>query len=223
MELIADQLGSPGSKLKAWSPSTLFSDKIKGDVVIRLCGDIIDRHAGGVKSRRSFRRAGYCCRRDLRRRPLLLEQTPFLGMSDQAPLLRMIDQTIVTCLSPRKGSSHLFQPESGCPEPEGLVTAHTGRQQQSSVDQGGSQQQYQACRRSCCARCPPMQDCTQLPAAQPGKFWMNWKSPDLPRGGLDFPTGRKWRVAADIPAHSNDMLSAMRMKESRGHSKTGCC
>ena len=55
MELIADQLGITRVEVEGMVTFySFFSDKIKGDVVIRLCGDIVDRHAGGREIAKIF-------------------------------------------------------------------------------------------------------------------------------------------------------------------------
>ncbi|HXK57164.1 MAG TPA: NAD(P)H-dependent oxidoreductase subunit E, partial [Gammaproteobacteria bacterium] len=58
MDRIAGRLGITRVEVEGMvSFYTFFSNRIKGDTVIRLCSDIIDRHAGGGEIAKCFSEA----------------------------------------------------------------------------------------------------------------------------------------------------------------------
>ena len=103
MELIAAQLGITRVEVEGVvSFYSFFSAKTQGDIVVRLCSDIIDRHAGGREVARVFAtELGLVVGETSADGRFTLEQTPFLGMSDQAPTV-MIGDTIFTRLNVEK-------------------------------------------------------------------------------------------------------------------------
>jgi len=98
-----------------------LSDKKKGKIVIRLCDDIIDRFQGGDAVGEAF-----CKELDIdfgATTPdgtITLEQTPCIGMSDQAPAM-MVNDTVVTNLTPQQIPLLIKQLRKN-PDPEALVT-----------------------------------------------------------------------------------------------------
>lgn len=76
-----------------------LSDRPKGEVVIRLCNDVIDEMAGSERIVRAFREAlGIDFGQTTPDGKITLEHTPCIGMCDQAPAA-MVNDVIVTRLS----------------------------------------------------------------------------------------------------------------------------
>ncbi|NLX23510.1 MAG: NADH:ubiquinone oxidoreductase [Phycisphaerae bacterium] len=76
-----------------------LSDQPKGEVVIRLCNDVIDEMAGSERIVRAFREAlGIDFGQTTPDGRITLEHTPCIGMCDQAPAA-MVNDVIVTRLS----------------------------------------------------------------------------------------------------------------------------
>ncbi len=77
-----------------------LSERKKGDVVIRLCDDIIDRYQGGEAVAEALTRAlGIGFNETTSDGRVTLEKTPSIGMSDQAPAM-MVNDVMVTRLTP---------------------------------------------------------------------------------------------------------------------------
>ncbi|MBD3346644.1 MAG: NADH:ubiquinone oxidoreductase [Chitinivibrionales bacterium] len=87
------------------SPATFyafFSTVPQGEVIIRLCDDIIDELSGGDEVTRRFTEMlGIGLGETSADRMFSLHRTPSIGMSDQAPAV-LINDTIVTNLSKEK-------------------------------------------------------------------------------------------------------------------------
>jgi [NiFe] hydrogenase diaphorase moiety large subunit len=76
-----------------------LSDKKKGELVIRLCDDIIDRFKGGDAIGEALRKElGIDFGETTRDGMITLEKTPCIGMSDQAPAM-MVNDTVITSLT----------------------------------------------------------------------------------------------------------------------------
>ncbi len=98
-----------------------LSDQKKGEVVIRLCDDIIDRFQGGDEVAEALRKAlDIDFGETTPDGTITLEKTPCIGMSDQAPAM-MVNDTVVTHLSPEKIPAIVKQLRND-PEPQALVT-----------------------------------------------------------------------------------------------------
>lgn len=97
-----------------------LSDKKKGDVVIRLCDDIIDRFQGGDEVGEALcKELGIGFGKTTDDGTITLEKTPCIGMSDQAPAM-MVNDTVVTNLVPEK-IPHIVQQLKKNPDPQALV------------------------------------------------------------------------------------------------------
>jgi [NiFe] hydrogenase diaphorase moiety large subunit len=98
-----------------------LSDKKKGEVVIRLCDDIIDRFQGGESvGELLIKELGIGFGETTADGKITLEKTPCIGMSDQAPAM-MVNDTVVTDLTPEKIPALVEQLRQN-PDPQALVT-----------------------------------------------------------------------------------------------------
>ncbi len=81
---------------------SFLSDQKKGEVVIRLCDDIIDRFQGSeAVGEMLCKELGIGYGETTEDGSITLEKTPCIGMSDQAPAM-MVNNTVVTCLTVEK-------------------------------------------------------------------------------------------------------------------------
>ena len=77
-----------------------LSDTKKGDIVIRLCDDIIDTYAGGkAVAEALMKELGIGFGETTKDGKITLEKTPSIGMCDQAPAM-MVNDVIITNLTP---------------------------------------------------------------------------------------------------------------------------
>lgn len=98
-----------------------LSDKKQGEVVIRLCDDIIDRFQGGEDVGEALiKELGIGFGETTDDGKITLEMTPCIGMSDQAPAM-MVNDTVVTNLTPEKIPGLVEQLRNN-PDPQQLVT-----------------------------------------------------------------------------------------------------
>jgi [NiFe] hydrogenase diaphorase moiety large subunit len=98
-----------------------LSDKKKGEVVIRLCDDIIDRFQGGESvGELLIKELGIGFGETTADGKITLEKTPCIGMSDQAPAM-MVNDTVVTDLTPEKIPALVEQLRQN-PDSQALVT-----------------------------------------------------------------------------------------------------
>jgi [NiFe] hydrogenase diaphorase moiety large subunit len=103
---------------------SFLSDKKKGDIVIRLCDDIIDRFQGGEKVGEALcKELGIGFGETTADGGMTLEKTPCIGMSDQAPAM-MVNDTVVSNLTPEIIPGIIKQLMDN-PDPQALV-AETG-------------------------------------------------------------------------------------------------
>ncbi len=79
---------------------SFFSETPKGKIIIRLCDDIVDRHAGVEQIAVVFsEELGIGIGQTSPDREFSLEYTPCIGMSDQAPAA-LVNDVVVTSLTP---------------------------------------------------------------------------------------------------------------------------
>jgi [NiFe] hydrogenase diaphorase moiety large subunit len=98
-----------------------LSDQKKGEVIIRLCDDIIDRFQGGdAVGAALVKELGIGFGETTADGKITLEKTPCIGMSDQAPAM-MVNDTVVTDLTPEKIPALMEQLRRN-PDPQTLVT-----------------------------------------------------------------------------------------------------
>jgi [NiFe] hydrogenase diaphorase moiety large subunit len=100
LDLIATELSVPRVEVEsAVTFYSFLSKKPKGDVVIRLCDDIIDKQQGVDRIEETFKEElGIGFGETTPDGKITLEHTPCIGMCDQAPAA-MVNDTIVTYLS----------------------------------------------------------------------------------------------------------------------------
>ncbi len=101
MGLIASEIKSHRVEIEGLvSFYSFFSDRQKGKIIIRLCDDIIDRHAGIERIADIFsEELGIGIGETSPDLNFSLEYTPCIGMSDQAPAA-LINNVVVTNLTP---------------------------------------------------------------------------------------------------------------------------
>ncbi len=100
---------------------SFLSEKKQGDIVIRLCDDIIDRFQGGDEVGEALCKALDIGFNETTADGLItLEKTACIGMSDQAPAL-MVNDTMVTNLTVEKIPALVEQLKAN-PDPQALVT-----------------------------------------------------------------------------------------------------
>jgi [NiFe] hydrogenase diaphorase moiety large subunit len=98
-----------------------LTDKKQGDVVIRLCNDIIDEFKGGAAVGTVLaKELGIGFGETTADGKISLENTPCIGMSDQAPAM-MVNDTVITNLTPEKIPAIVEQLKRGG-DPRTLVT-----------------------------------------------------------------------------------------------------
>ena len=99
-DLIAQSVGAPRVEVKeVVSFYSFLSERRKGRVVIRLCNDVIDRLAGsGSIEKALVDELGIGMGETTADGAITLEQTPCIGMSDQAPAA-LVNEVVVTELS----------------------------------------------------------------------------------------------------------------------------
>ncbi|MCP3666605.1 MAG: NADH:ubiquinone oxidoreductase [Gammaproteobacteria bacterium] len=103
MEVIAHQIGSYRVEVEGMVSFYAFlSDTLQGEVVIRLCDDIVDRYAGMADIAKIFtRELGINRGQTSADGRFSLEYTPCIGMCDQAPAM-MLNERVITSLTPEK-------------------------------------------------------------------------------------------------------------------------
>ncbi|VGO14545.1 NAD-reducing hydrogenase HoxS subunit alpha [Pontiella desulfatans] len=119
--LIADEANTHRVEVESVVSFYAFlSDNKKGDVVIRLCDDIIDRFKGGEAVGEALCKAlGIGFGETTGDGSITLEKTPCIGMSDQAPAM-MVNDTVVTNLTPESIPGIIRQLQEN-PDPQALV------------------------------------------------------------------------------------------------------
>ncbi len=201
MECIARQIGTYRVEVEGMvSFYAFFSDSPRGQVVIRLCDDIIDRHAGTEEIAQVFSRIlGIGFGETSPDGRFTLEYTPCIGMSDQAPAA-LINERVVTCLTPARAEEIALGLKQGLgpgeldlPEGDGNnLNPLIGSMVRNNIrlrgevllsDVPADAGLHKALRR------PPDQVREEVERA--GLLGL---------GGAGFPAGRKWRMAADTPA-----------------------
>ncbi|MCP4994822.1 MAG: NADH:ubiquinone oxidoreductase [Gammaproteobacteria bacterium] len=103
MEVIANQIGSYRVEVEGMVTFYAFlSDTLQGEVVIRLCDDIVDRYAGMADIAKIFsQELGINRGQTSADGRFSLEYTPCIGMCDQAPAM-MLNDRVITNLTPEK-------------------------------------------------------------------------------------------------------------------------
>ncbi len=202
MELIADKLSSHRVTIEGLvSFYSFFSEEQKGKVVIRLCEDIIDRHAGMERIAKVFSE-------ELGIEPgevsadgnLSLEYAPCIGMSDQAPAV-LVNEVVVTNLTTEstKAIAHSLKKD---PDPSKLV--------QKTGDGNNANKLVNAMVLNHVRKkgevllndeIPAEAGLTKALTKAPGDVIQEVQDSRLRgRGGAGFPTGKKWEFARETQA-----------------------
>lgn len=179
---------------------SFFSLTPKGRITIRLCDDIVDRHAGLDKATAAFELAlGIKISQTSADGAFSLEYTPCIGMCDQAPAA-MINDVVVTRLTPEKAHRIAEALKEGIPPEQAAVpgneTLSTQGRVHAMVDNN--------IRHAGASLLGPVPDNSGLANAlsmTPSRIIASVEESGLRGcGGAGFVTGRKWRFAASAPA-----------------------
>ena len=105
MEIVAAQVKSTRVEIEGIVTFySFFSREQKGKIVIRICDDIIDRHAGSELIAETFsRELGIAVGQISPDKSFSLELTPCIGMSDQGPAA-LVNETVMTNLTVQSAS-----------------------------------------------------------------------------------------------------------------------
>ena len=207
MEHIAGQLGITRVEVEGMVTFyAFFSSKIKGDVVIRVCSDIIDRFAGGREIAKIFsEELGIAVGETSADGRFSLEQTPFLGMSDQAPAA-MINEVIVTHLTAEKVRLICSRLKAGVDSGDLVQNTGDGNNSHPLILSEVSNNIRHAGEVLLC-QVPADAGLNSAVQRQPQALLDELEESGLTgRGGAGFPTGRKWRVAASTSAEQRYVI-----------------
>jgi [NiFe] hydrogenase diaphorase moiety large subunit len=207
MEHIAGQLGITRVEVEGMVTFyAFFSSKIKGDVVIRVCSDIIDRFAGGREIAKIFsEELGIAVGETSADGRFSLEQTPFLGMSDQVPAA-MINEVIVTHLTAEKVRLICSRLKAGVDSGDLVQNTGDGNNSHPLILSEVSNNIRHAGEVLLC-QVPADAGLNSALQRQPQALLDELEESGLTgRGGAGFPTGRKWRVAASTSAEQRYVI-----------------
>ena len=201
MDLIARQVGSYRVEVEGMVSFYAFlSESLQGEVVIRFCDDIIDRHAGvqeiaGVFSEILETDPGETSA-DGR---FTLEFTPCIGMSDQAPAMLINDRVVTRLTLESARSMAVALKEGRAPETLDLPVGE-GNNQHPRINAMVNNNIRQAGE----VLLGEFEEGAGLHAAlqrSPEQVLEEIEQSGLQgRGGAGFPAVRKWKTAADTPA-----------------------
>jgi len=207
MEHIAGQLGITRVEVEGMVTFyAFFSSKIKGDVVIRVCSDIIDRFAGGREIAKIFsEELGIAVGETSADGRFSLEQTPFLGMSDQVPAA-MINEVIVTHLTAEKVRLICSRLKAGVDSGDLVQNTGDGNNSHPLILSEVSNNIRHAGEVLLC-QVPADAGLNSALQRRPQALLDELEESGLTgRGGAGFPTGRKWRVAASTSAEQRYVI-----------------
>ncbi len=207
MELIARQVGSHRVEVEGMvSFYAFFSEQQQGEVVIRLCDDIIDLHAGVAGIARIFSEeleteiGGTSADRRF-----TLEYTPCIGMSDQAPAA-LIGDRVVTSLTPETARRIATQLKLGTDPAKLDLPPGEGNNRHPLIRSMVNNNIRQADEVLLCD-VPDGAGLEKAMARQPSAVIDELEQAGLTgRGGAGFPTARKWKMAAQTPAQQRYVI-----------------
>ncbi len=201
MDIIAQQIDSYRVEVEGMVTFYAFlSETKKGKVTIRLCDDIIDRHAGTQTISNVFtRELGIEIDQTSADGQFSLENTPCIGMSDQAPAA-LINDVVVTNLT-SESAQHIAKALKAGHAPEDL-----------ELPQGDGNNAHPLVQSMVNNNIRLAGDCllADVPDGAGLKMMLTMdqqavikeidQSGLTGRGGAGFPTARKWQMAAETSA-----------------------
>ena len=193
MNLIASQVGTHRVEVEGVVSFYAFlSKQPKGQVVIRLCDDIVDRFAGCMDVAKAFsEELGIEIGGTTADGKISLEFTPCIGMCDQAPAA-LINDVIVNELSPEKARK-IARALKANPDPAELVEHYGDGNNANELVQSMVRNNIR--RRGEVIFGPETNgECLKKAVAMsPAEVIRDVKTARLRgRGGAGFPTGMKW-------------------------------
>ena len=181
---------------------SFFSETPKGEIIIRLCDDIVDRNAGIEKIAAVFsEELGIGIGQTSPDRKFSLEYTPCIGMSDQAPAA-LVNEVVLTCLTPDSARDIARRLKSSV-DPSKLVTArgdgNNGNQLVNAMVKNNIRMKGEVILsddiraesglKKALSKTPPEVIQEMVDSGLRG------------RGGAGFPTGEKWKLAKKTEAN----------------------
>ncbi len=201
MSLIAEKTGTYRVEVEGVvSFYAFFSSVRKGKIVIRLCDDIVDRHAGVFAVAKSFENTlGIKLGETTPDHWFSLEYTPCIGMCDQAPAA-LVNDVVVTNLTPAKVKG-IVRTLKKTRDPRALVTktgdGNNGHRLIAAMVKNNIRHTGPVLFDKSPAEAGLKQALTLSPG---GVLELVVDSRLRGRGGAGFPTGKKWRYAAAAQA-----------------------
>lgn len=177
-----------------------FSRERKGDITIRLCDDIIDRHAGLADVIEVFQQElGIAVGETSADGRFSLDVTTCIGMCDQAPAA-MVNEVILTSLTPDRARQFIRQIQAG-DTPKSLVHDLGDGQNAHPLIHAMVNNHIREAGEVLLTDVPAEQGLTQALTLNPADIIDAINTAGLRgRGGAGFPTGRKWGIAAATTA-----------------------
>jgi [NiFe] hydrogenase diaphorase moiety large subunit len=172
----------------------------KGRVTIRLCDDIIDRHAGLAAVQAAFEAGlGIAVGQTSADGAFSLECTPCIGMCDQAPAA-MINDVVLTRLTPGKVAEIVTALKAGSPPGALIDSGFDDLDPHAQARAMVENNMRQPGRRSVGPM--PIRGRSEGRAGNDTRRDPRLRRGQRPRGcgGAGYPAGTKWRHAAKTPA-----------------------
>ena len=183
-----------------------LSEEKKGAIVIRLCNDIIDRFKGGEAVATALKRElGIGIGETTADGTFTLEETPCIGMSDQAPAM-MVNHVVVTNLTPEQIPGLIAQlRKSG--KPQSLVKTPGDGQNASKLIQSMVHNNIQEAGPVLFADYKRGKGLRKALTETPEEVIENMKASGLRgRGGAGFLAGLKWQLTRQAPGKEKYVL-----------------
>ncbi len=193
MDLIARQCTCPRVEVESVvSFYAFFSEQPKGEVVIRLCDDIVDRMHGYDRVARALKQElGIQFGQTTSCGKFTLEHTPCIGMCDQAPAA-MVNDVVVTKLTVARAREMVRQLREHADPRKLIQRMGDGRNADKRI---GAMVRNNVRRRGPVVLAPfePGAGLRNALAMTPAEVIRDVKTARLRgRGGAGFPTGMKW-------------------------------
>lgn len=172
----------------------------KGRVIIRLCDDIVDRHAGYSGVLAAFEEElGVRLGQTTADGGISLEQTPCIGLCDQAPAA-MVNDIVLTSLTPETARRAARALKSGRP-PRDLVSPQFDSLSAHERVRAAVANNIRLAGNVLLGEVPREAGLRRASAMAPAQIIASITASGLRGcGGAGFPTGRKWDMAAREPA-----------------------